>query len=129
MENKFKVGDLVTGNALSDDWYAWTNSKMKKGVITKLFEENPGLVRVKILDHEDELMIGGVHAVESKYFDFCYDPDSIKIFRNSKATVCEVKSEGKRLSKGVAKCCPEDEYNFIEGSKIALDRADANIRA
>jgi len=123
MKNNFKVGDFVKGNS---DEYGWTTKEMTKGVVTKVSDDGEN-IEVRILERDDGLRVGSDFIVESKYFDLIEQPDSIKIFRNSKATVCEVKSEGKRLSKGVAKCCPEDEYNFIEGSKVALDRAESNL--
>lgn len=126
MKNKFNVGDFVKGNEFSSDCYGWTNKKMTKGVITDVYDDEN--IEVKILEREDNINIGSKFRVNSKYFDLIEQPDSIKIFRSSKATICEVKSNNKRLSKGVAKCCHEDEYDFIEGSKIALDRADANLR-
>jgi len=126
MENKFKVGDLVKGNESSKFIYARTNCDMTKGIVTGI-DRSFNTMTVKILEHKLGHGVGKEYDVSEKWFDFFKEPDSVKIFRNSKATVCEIKSEGKRLSKGVAKCCPEDEYEFIQGSKIALDRAEANL--
>lgn len=54
----------------------------------------------------------------------------IKRFKNETIAFLEVALTenniiiGKTAVKGIAKCCPEDEYNFNIGRKIALARAE-----
>lgn len=51
------------------------------------------------------------------------DTGTYKIFSNGPATICEKKDgTGKTLSKGIAKCCPDDHFNSDEGAVWALGR-------
>ena len=54
----------------------------------------------------------------------------IKRFKNQTVAFLEVAltdnniTTGKTAVKGIARCCPEDEYNFNIGKRIALARAE-----
>lgn len=49
--------------------------------------------------------------------------ETFKIFSNGPATICEKRvGTGKTVSKGIAKCCPEDAFNPDEGAVWALGR-------
>lgn len=47
----------------------------------------------------------------------------LKVIRSGKATVVIMKDDQGRYIKGVAKCCPEDEYDSIYGLSLAYERA------
>ena len=71
LKPKFKVGDIVTGNARSDKRYSGTNSKMKAKVIGT---PQDGIIAVKILEHEEKYWNGCIFsALEEKYFDLVTD--------------------------------------------------------
>lgn len=71
LKPKFKVGDIVTGNARSDKRYSGTNSKMKAKVIGT---PQDGIIAVKILEHEEKYWNDCIFsALEEKYFDLVTD--------------------------------------------------------
>ena len=130
MINKFKVGDLVSGNELSDKLYARTNSQMKKAIVIGLNRPHfSDTIQVEILEHSNPHYVGHRYYVVPEVLDFYDKPDNIVIFRNSKATVCEINSNGNRIAKGLALCHPDDNYSFVEGAKIALSRAKEQLIA
>lgn len=64
---KFKVGDIVTGNELSDDYYSYTTSEMTKGEVVSITGE---YFDVKVLEHKDSEHVGRTyHGVEEEHFD------------------------------------------------------------
>ena len=50
----------------------------------------------------------------------------IEVFQSGKAVIALKKVGGKVVAKGVAKCCPEDTFDFDYGAKLALDRLYGN---
>ena len=64
---KFKVGDIVKGNKMSDDRYSITNSSC----IGEVIETNEfGFIVLKIISHERfEYHVGEAFSVE----DYCFD--------------------------------------------------------
>lgn len=46
----------------------------------------------------------------------------IEGFKNKNATICLMKKDGKVIAKGVAKCCPDDDYDFEFGIRLAFFR-------
>lgn len=69
---KFKIGDIVTGNAESDRKYARTTSRMTKGEVVEIYED--GAIGVKILEHENfDYANNTIYDVGEKYFDLVVD--------------------------------------------------------
>ena len=69
--SKFKVGDFVKGNALADEHYGITNSKMKKARVTYV-DKNETKMKLLIAEHEDKSYIGKKYAVTHfECFDLC----------------------------------------------------------
>lgn len=64
---KFKIGDIVKGNEMSDDRYSITNSYC----VGEVIEANEfGIILLKIISHEKyEDHIGEAFAVDDDYFD------------------------------------------------------------
>lgn len=64
---KFKVGDIIKGNKMSDDRYSITNSSC----IGEVIETNEfGFIVLKIISHEQyKNHVGEVFSVE----DYCFD--------------------------------------------------------
>lgn len=64
---KFKVGDIVKGNKMSDDKYSITNSYC----VGEVIETNEfGFIVLKIISHERfEYHVGETFSVEDDYFD------------------------------------------------------------
>lgn len=58
----------IRGTDRGENLYYWTGANMKKGVITKVNESN-GLIHIKIVEHELDLLIGDVHEVEIQAFN------------------------------------------------------------
>lgn len=46
----------------------------------------------------------------------------VVIFRDGQKTVALYKVGKEVVNKSIARCCPDDEYDFMMGAKIALDR-------
>ena len=64
---KVKVGDLVKGNAKSDERYCVTNSKMTKAKVTSI---DGNYITVKILEHADSCFIGHIFdELDPDYFE------------------------------------------------------------
>lgn len=64
---KFKIGDIVKGNEMSDGKYSITNSSC----IGEVIEANEfGIILLKIISHEKyEDYVGEAFAVDDDYFD------------------------------------------------------------
>ena len=104
-ENKFKVGDIVIGNDKNP--YSVTAKGVKCEVV-KVCDKH--YIRVRVLDHLEDFLVLSV------YFDFVQS-DEITITRYGNKVVAKY---GKKVS--IAKCSPEDEFNFETGAKLAFER-------
>lgn len=114
--SKFEVGDIIKGIS---DYYGITNKDMTKG---KVVEADNYRICVKILEHETTPEeIGNTYHVDNseEYFKLVNQNECIVIYRNANETIALDKSTGK---KAVAKCCPEDTYDFKTGAKLAFER-------
>lgn len=114
-KNKFKVGDIVRGNAKSDEWYGITNSKMTKGEVVGV---DYGFMRIKVIEHKNGRYIGNTFLVKDMYFDLV-KPNKVLIYQNGKEVIAKDTTTGRT---GVARCCPEDEFDFGYGARLALER-------
>lgn len=104
---KFKVGDQVIGNGLADKYYAVT----RKGYVGTVKEVQDG--RMIVVD---------CYPVLEECFDLFEKEEKIVITRKGKKTIAKYYINGKVMEKGLARCCPEDTFDFATGAKIAFDR-------
>lgn len=102
---KFKIGDKVIGNDLADENYGIT-CKGYKGIVTDVL--NNGKIKVN------------QYTVLEKCFDLF--EEKIIITREGKKTIAKYYVNGEVMEKGLARCCPEDTFDFATGAKIAFDR-------
>lgn len=102
---KFKVGDKVIGNDLADENYGIT-CKGYKGIVT------------------DVLNNGKIKVNQYTVLEECFDlfEEKIIITREGKKTIAKYYVNGEVMEKGLARCCPEDTFDFATGAKIAFDR-------
>ena len=64
---KFKIGDIVKGNEMSDGRYSFTNSYCT-GKVIEVYED--GTFLLKVISHElYEGQVGEEYTVEDDYFD------------------------------------------------------------
>ena len=115
---KFKVGDIVKG--IDPDRYAYTNTDMYEAEVieTNSLTWSDADIRIKVLKHKFPWFIGKKYHVNSKYFKLVKHKP-IVIYQNGNKVIAENKSTGE---KGIAKCSPEDTFDFNIGAKIAFDR-------
>lgn len=104
---KFKVGDKVIGNDLADENYGITR-KGYKGTVTDVLEN--GKIKVN------------QYIVLEECFDLFEEEEKIVITRKGKKTIAKYYINGKVMEEGLARCCPEDTFDFATGAKIAFDR-------
>lgn len=102
---KFKIGDKVIGNDLADEDYSITR-KGYKGIVTDVL--NNGKIKVN------------QYIVLEECFDLF--EEKIIITREGKKTIAKYYVNGEVMEKGLARCCPEDTFDFATGAKIAFDR-------
>ncbi len=104
---KFKIGDKVIGNDLADEYYGIT-CKGYKGIVRDVL--NNGKIKVN------------QYTVLEECFDLFEEEEKIVITRKGKKTIAKYYINGKVMEKGLARCCPEDTFDFATGAKIAFDR-------
>lgn len=113
---KFNVGDKVRG---LKGRYAITNERMLVGEVIDV--DSWGDISVRIIDHENKDNIGFKFSdLQAKYFELV-DPANQKIiiYRNGNKVVAK---DVQTKQEGVAKCSPDDEFDFYLGATIALER-------
>lgn len=117
---KFKVGDKIRANRLSDKVYTETcYSKKWTGEVAEIgsFDFTEGeRDDIKIKD-----LRGDKYSVNSKYFDLIEESPEIHITVKGNETIAIYKN-GTEYKKAVAKCNPEDTFDFGVGAKRALER-------
>lgn len=102
---KFKIGDKVIGNDLADGYYGITR-KGYKGIVTDVL--NNGKIKVN------------QYTVLEECFDL--SEEKIVITRKGNKTIAKYYINDTVMEKGLARCCPEDTFDFATGAKIAFDR-------
>lgn len=116
---KFKVGDKVI--AKNGAPYVITTNGWTGKVVGTL--ENPNGHEIWCGDIKVENEEDGPFSVESKYFDLANESQKIVITTDGLKTTTAKLYEGKQVIKtAVAKCSPDDEFDFNVGAKIAFDR-------
>lgn len=120
---KFKIGDKVI--AKNGAPYAITSKGWTGEVVGTL--KNPNGYEIWCGDIKVENEEDGPFSVESKYFDLVNEPQKIVITTDGVKTTTARLYEGKRVIKtAIAKCSPDDEFDFSTGAKIAFNRLFAN---
>ena len=147
---KFKVGDIVKGNAASTKKYGFTTEKMTQARVTKV---NGNMIAIEILEHENSWNIGLITSVEAQYFDLLTptevllkkailkeerkfkNGDRVKLISNSRranlnigdiAVIIDVRDQSSiRLEKDGDSSCrnvnPEDIELVKESKEIVVD--------
>lgn len=115
---KFKVGDkvkILDGSMISFYAGGWTSSMREY------------IGKVATIKSVEEFFNGrtGYHMEE---FDFVYDERGLElaektqpivIYRKDREVIALDKNTGKT---GIARCCPDDEFDFQTGAKLAFER-------
>lgn len=112
---KFKVGDIVVANKKSDERYCFTNRKAGK---MRVVGVNDTTMEVEILKEND-------HRIKYGVLQDCFEKvqEKIIIYRDGdKVFALDVDSK----RKAVAKCSPDDEFDFKTGAKLAFSRLFEN---
>lgn len=104
---KFKLGDNVIGNDLTDEHYSIT-CKGYVGTVRDVL--NNGKIKVDRW------------VVLEECFDLFEGEEKIVITRKGKKTIAKYYVNGEVMEKGLARCCLEDTFDFATGAKIAFDR-------
>lgn len=113
---KFKVGDMVKA---IDDFYTFTNARNHfEGEVTEIDKDGDLTVRCTKCDKYS--YIHTWYWLNPNHFDLISNPE-IHITVKGNETIAVYKN-GDEQKMAVAKCCPEDTFDFAIGAKIALDR-------
>lgn len=123
---KFKVGDMVIGNHPTK--YGITNTGWI-GKVTKVNSGGTFSAKGKGFLCAETIL----HDLEPQYFDL-YEPkksktadDKIVITHNGKTTTAKLIRKDGTCHCATANCAPEDEFDFMVGAKLALERLEAYI--
>lgn len=113
--SKFKVGDIVKGN--NPVQYCTTSKNIAKAEVLKT--EN-GTIVIKALEFAED-KTSHKFITKEEYFDIVerQKRNYIIIYKDNKRVVAIDKETGKT---GVAKCHPDDEFDFNIGAKLAFER-------
>lgn len=109
-ENKFKVGDIVVGNDGADLTYGVTKKGVKGKVICKC--DDDGKIEIKVVEGRHR---GQQFCVYPECFDLVNEEITIKQYGNK-----VVAKYGDKTA--VAKCSPEDTFDFATGARLAFER-------
>lgn len=114
-KRKFKVGDKVIGNDKAERFHNITN-KGWIGEVSGVYSD--GIIRVKNEHFPDGLM------AYASCFDLldCKNNQKIVITTDGKRTTAVLCDGKKRVKEASAVCSDDDEFNFMTGAKIALER-------
>lgn len=143
---KFKVGDIVRlSNEVAwmlQNWPEYNAAQTEMWTIEKIIPRDNGTyyyqlkglspyIRQDGLELQkkkgEEMMAGAktedFHVVAGQLFGR-KGGMQLEVFSNGPAVICLVKDEnGKTVGKGVAKCSKDDEFDFFDGAKLAMERA------
>lgn len=125
---KYKVGDRVTitKKCIVD------GKLFTKGLAGKIIDESRSYAKEVCVEFDEN--ING-HSCHGKgLFGHCwwFDSDNLQpafaetkkivITSDGKETLARLYDGNKVINKAVAKCSPEDEFNFCKGARLAFDR-------
>jgi hypothetical protein len=124
-----EVGDFVKGKPESDGKYAFTNSKMTRGVVV---EVNDNMITVKILEHTNGCI--GKHRVDPEFFEVTghvkpFNRDEIlELLRNGcKKAVLDYDLSGANLSGADLRRANLSEANLSEANLSGADLRRADL--
>lgn len=81
-----------------------------------------GIYGCKRLFYSNGISCGKVGYTIVPFSDFVKNNQSIHIYHNGKTTTAILKEGKKEIKRAEAKCSPEDEFDFLTGAEIALER-------
>ena len=125
MDCKFKVGDKVRANEKSNDRYSITNLRREcEGIVVNVVDDHK--IRIKVTFSEYTWAIGTTYDVNDEYFDLIsnnteHDKKELHITVKGRETIGVYKHDGK-TDKAVAKCSPQDIFDFATGVKLVCER-------
>lgn len=122
--NKFKVGDIVKGTI---DTYTYTNTQMTRGEVIATYDS--GIIRVKILEHSYQKLVGKEYTVNQKFFELADPKETIVIYRKGQEIIGILERDGEEVKRSAAQCSPEDTYNLETGARLVVERLFAPVRA
>ena len=114
---KFKVGDMVIGNhptrygVTREGWIGRVTRVASNGLFFAKGEEG--------VEFDD---------LEPRYFNLYADSKKIVITHDGKTTTATLYKNDKLVESEVAKCSPEDTFDFNVGAKLALERLDRKVK-
>lgn len=115
--NKFKVGDHVVGNTSANFVYNITKQGWK-GVVTHVSADYFSAIKEGV-PHDSP----GFSGLYYENFDLvATNAQKIVITSDGTETLARLYDGDKVVKRAVAKCCPDDEFNFETGAKIAFRR-------
>lgn len=114
MACKFKVGDRVRANKESNYRYNCTNARCN--YTGTVIETDNRLIKIK--GDCDKTPYGWL---EDEYFDLIESTAELHITVKGRETIGVYKHDGK-TDKAVAKCSPEDTFDFSTGVKLVCER-------
>ena len=118
MENKFKVGDIVTGIS---NKYLVTNKDMKRGLVTEVSNNS---IEVKVLEHKNSIWVGSSFHVIPFYFKKVEDEHDWKlvIIPDGNETKAMYYKDGKFVEKVTCRKHPDDEYSEKVACETLINR-------
>ena len=125
MDCKFKVGDKVRANEKSNDHYSITNLRREcEGIVVNVVDDHE--IRIKVTFSEYTWAIGTTYDVNDEYFDLMskntkHYKNELHIKVKGRETIGVYKHDGK-TDKAVAKCSPQDVFDFATGVKLVCER-------
>lgn len=123
-QNKFKVGDIV--KALPGAPYTYTNQENEWiGVVTEIV--NRVTFRAETVSCNYNFTVGSLYTLSAEYFEKVPLAE-ITISTDGKNTFCVLKHKGIVRGDSIAKCSPEDDFDFKAGARIALERLFSSSR-
>ena len=118
--HKFKVGDkvrILDGSKIQDYAGGWVYT-----MGNFVGREAPIKSLKNCIGRPAYHLYGNVCTWDERGLELVEQKDTIVIYRKSNETIAIRKENGKEVKRAVAKCSPDDTYDFQTGAKIAMDR-------
>lgn len=118
MLNKFKVGDLIKG--IHPSKYTYTNDRMALARVKRVNHAYNTMV-IEVLQHSNNGCITHFTVENNTEFFELVPPSEhrIEILVEGNKVIAKNLISGKV---GIAKCSPEDTFDFLTGATLALER-------
>ena len=118
---RFKVGDIIEEKKSYCDYLP--GGRITKAKVISILDSNSHCIpriKIRVLGQADKENIGKTINVHPEFFDFVERKnETIVIYRKGNEVVALDKSKDK---KAIAKCSPEDSFDFYTGAKLAFNR-------